>query len=406
MPDSDVSRGGLDISPEKSMTVARKLGFIQPFGFSSAGGGSKILRAIAHDGPIETLSIVTSPPPPVATTVLPEIHLPARPYLGRIERTRFYPWFNSLSPLFASRFRTRLRKLVLSQGVTALHIITHSPDCMDAVQVARELNLPYFLCVHDDLAYAMAGQPGVSEALAKLAVAWGEAAGRFVISAEMGEEYCRRYGRQSYHIVSDGLETIASTPRQLQPGSLRVYFMGLFHHSYTDNLKSLITALDAVAAQRPGADISLTLRCGGLPASITPPQHVRFTVLPFGAESEVAADLLSADLLYMPLPFSREHQGLTRYSLSTKMITYLGSGIPILYHGPIAECAAGTLLQTHAAAICLDSLDPIEIQTSIDAVPERYSVVTQAALALANSDFRLADMRRRFWDTILERTSV
>ncbi len=37
-----------------------------------------------------------------------------------------------------------------------------------------------------------------------------------------------------------------------------------------------------------------------------------------------------------------------RYSLSTKMVTYAGSGVPILYHGP-ADSAAYELLNKNNA---------------------------------------------------------
>ena len=58
----------------------------------------------------------------------------------------------------------------------------------------------------------------------------------------------------------------------------------------------------------------------------------------------------SADLLYMPMPFGEAHEKFARYSLSTKMVTYAGSGVPILYHGP-ATSAAFDLLKRNDAAI-------------------------------------------------------
>ncbi len=129
-------------------------------------------------------------------------------------------------------------------------------------------------------------------------------------------------------------------------------------------------------------------------------------MLPFGSEKDVAVDMESADLLYMPLPFAERNQNFARFSLSTKMITYLGSGLPILYHGPIAESAAGRLLQNNGAAICLDSLDPLEIQRSLAGAPQQYDSVTRAALTLASARFRLADTQQRFWDPILAGVSV
>jgi hypothetical protein len=358
---------------------------------------------------MQAISIAVSPGPPDPTTVLPEFHLPPRPYFGKAEQTRLSPWITSIAPLFASRFRTQLKSLLLRHKATAVHILTHYAESMDAVQAAHELNLPYYLCVHDDFAYILTYQSrlrNVAALIARLTTAWNDAADRFVISPEMGEEYCTRYGRRSYHIVTDGLEAIAPAPRPLPSNSLRVYFMGLFHHAYAANLQSLVAAMDALQQQRPDLNVSLTLRCGGLPATITAPRHLRMSVLPFGSEKDVAVDMESADLLYMPLPFAERNQNFARFSLSTKMITYLGSGLPILYHGPIAESAAGRLLQNNGAAICLDSLDPLEIQRSLAGAPQQYNSVTRAALTLASARFRLADTQQRFWDPILAGVSV
>jgi hypothetical protein len=387
------------------MKIRKTLAFVQPFGFSSAGGGPRILRMLVEDAPMEVMSIVTSPYPAGPTSVLPELHLPARPNFGRLEWTRLNRSFNALNPLFAPRFRSRLKNLLVRKHVDALHIITHSADSMDAAQVAWELPLPFYLSIHDDLAYIIGRQSNPHATLDRLRTAWGEAAGRFVISTEMGEEYCNRYGSKSYSLVTDGLDTIAPAPKQRKPNSLRVYFMGLFHHSYVDNFKSLITAMAEIAVQQPGLDISLTLRCGSLPNSVVLPQSLHVNVLPFGTETEIAADMESADLLYMPLPLAEKYQGFTRFSLSTKMITYLGSGIPIFYHGPISNAAAGSLLQRKGAAICVDFLNPAQIRSRLLETVQEREAITQSALALAASHFRLEDTRKRFWDPIVVRTA-
>ena len=141
---------------------------------------------------------------------------------------------------------------------------------------------------------------------------------------------------------------------------LRVYFMGLFHLVYERNLQVFIEALELLSAQvDPGVARSITLRCGSIrPALRKQSRLVR--VLPFGSEADVQTDFDSADWLYLPLPFSEEHRAFGAYSLSTKMVTYLGSGLPILYHGP-AGTAAHNLLSKHRAAALITSLDPEEI---------------------------------------------
>jgi hypothetical protein len=113
----------------------------------------------------------------------------------------------------------------------------------------------------------------------------------------------------------------------------------------------------------------------------------------------------SADLLYMPLPFGEAHEKFARYSLSTKMVTYAGSGVPILYHGPTAS-AAHDLLKQNNAAILLTSLVPEEIAETLGRVTgEARANIARNALALAERDFMLADQTRRFWGAFAKTTS-
>ena len=75
-------------------------------------------------------------------------------------------------------------------------------------------------------------------------------------------------------------------------------------------------------------EITATFRCGRIREEvIAGVPGVR--VLPFGSEADVEADMSQATLLYMPLPFAAEDECFVRFSLSTKMISYLGSGRPI-----------------------------------------------------------------------------
>jgi hypothetical protein len=106
-------------------------------------------------------------------------------------------------------------------------------------------------------------------------------------------------------------------------------------------------------------------------------------------------------MLYLPLPFGKEHESFVRYSLSTKMITYLGSGLPIVYHGPI-ESAASQLLAQHQAAILLNSLDPHCIAENLIKAKGNTDAIVQNALNLGHQQFLLIEQKNKFW-TLLSR---
>lgn len=369
--------------------------FVQPFGLNSLGGGSRILRTLLKDAPVPFLSICTSPQAPPPSTVGQELHFPIRPYFGRIESTRFSNIPNIFNFSLAGRFRYRLMNICRNVKATAIHAIAQGLCFWYAYQVAQELGLPYYLSVHDDLRYALQHSLALKEGMDKISEVWQGAEGRFVISDELGKEYCRRYGKKAYTIVTDGLDQVPAQPQIRQINSYRIYFMGLFHISYEVNLKALLQALEILHKLRVDWNLAVTCRCGSIRPQVLA-DRFPVTLLPFASEQEVIRDLEQADMLYLPLPFGQEHESFVRYSLSTKMITYLGSGLPIIYHGPV-EAAASQLLAQHQAAILINSLDPHCIAEGLIKAQGKTEALVQNALDLAYKQFMLVEQKNKFW---------
>ena len=228
--------------------------------------------------------------------------------------------------------------------------------------------------------------------------AWEGAAARFVISEALGREYCRRYGEREFHVVTDGLTQLEPLRQTVMTGQLRIYFMGLFHVGYEKNLRALLEGISILERKRPEVRVSVTLRCEHVrPQILAGTKEV--TLLPFADEAQVQRDMREADLLYLPLPFGEEHVNFARFSLSTKMVTYLGSGLPILYHGP-RTAAAFDLLTAHGAAIPLTTLATDEIAATLqDLSPAQREETAAHGLALAQR-FMLVQQREEFWATI------
>ena len=375
--------------------------FTQPFGVASPIGGARILRSLLEDSPIPHLCICTSPGAPTVR-YHDEVHIPTRPSFGRIERTRFNSLPHALAPLFRRRFVKNLELACLQAHARALHAIAHGGlDFYHAYRLSKKLRIPFFLQVHDDMAYTGAGRAPQGAISTCLAETWREADVRFVISNELGQEYNRRYGTREFVVVTDGLDRVAPVPRPA-PSQLRIYFMGLFHLEYERNVEALIEALQLLSSE-PGVaqTYSITLRCHDLrPALRKKSRLVR--VLPFGSDAELQDDFATADLLYLPLPFGEQHRALGAYSLSTKMVTYLGTGIPILYHGPVGT-AAHILLSKHRAAALVTSLDAKEIARSlIDLLHGNMGPMFAAnALELAAASFLRKEQEEKFWSKIV-----
>jgi glycosyltransferase involved in cell wall biosynthesis len=372
-----------------------KILFVQPFSLGSAGGGARILRALLERAPFAWQSVCTSPGKPRAWPN--EIHLPSRPAWGRIEHSRFAPVPNVTAPLFAPMFRKRLKKFCLQERARAIHAVPHAGlDFAQVHAVARELALPFFISLHDDLAYTATGAGSPEEREAAMRAAWREASARFVISEALGREYCERYGAREYHVVTDGLTDLTPPRVGADSNDLRIYFMGLFHMGYEQNLRALLDGIARFERAHPPANVRVTCRCEHIRAQVLDGAK-GVTVLPFANEAQVRVDMETADLLYLPMPFGAAHEKFARYSLSTKMVTYAGSGVPILYHGP-ATSAAFDLLNRNEAAVFVTSLEPSEIAAAFSGLTaQRRAEVSASALALAEREFMLVDQTRKFW---------
>ena len=381
----------------------RPILFIQPFGLQSIGGGARIMRALLQDAPLPVVSISTAPPtPPIAKFAL-ELHVPLRPDFGRIEKTRFAGIPEALTPLFAKRFTRKLESVCTQSKARAIHAIAHGGlDFYHAFFLSKKLGLPFFLHLHDDFVYSARSSRGVAQAEHALQETWQDASARFVISSQLGDEYCRRYGTRDYTVITDGADHVAEVARRGPRSDLRIYFMGLFHLEYEANFRSLLDALAQLRSCGNVGELSVSLRCGGVRRPVLRDHEAHIAILPFGSEADVQTDLQKVDLLYLPLPFLSASQPLVRFSLSTKLVTYLGSGLPILYHGPEGSAVCDLLTQNDAAFFATAPGAEHVRKVLQDAIGdrERGRQIATNGLELARSQFMLGRIRESFWTTI------
>jgi hypothetical protein len=375
------------------------IALIQPYGLKGYGGGPRLMRSLLDCDHPPAICIATLPAEIVEPTPIPEFNLPVRPQLGRLERTRFSHQLTRLDPYFSRQFEKKLTRLLRSEEVKVIHLAACNYDLVPVTNVALKMGIPLFLSVYDDIEYVTRGHKRLDTIKAGLAHAWNNAAGIFSISDELGEEYGRRYGNREFITVTDGLRSFAAQPLPRPKNSLRIYFMGLHHYSYIPNFRSLLDALKILRTERPDWPISLTMRCGAFLAE-RHADDVPITVLPFAAsDSVVDEDMLHADLLYQPLPFAESAQAFGKFSLSTKLVTYLGSGVPILYHGP-EQTAVNNMLKKHDAAIRITTEEPAAIARALMTAFNQRDSVVERALKLARERFSLEEQQRRFWGSI------
>lgn len=376
----------------------RLLATIQPYGLEDFGGTSRILRTLLTAPSIASVSIATWHRRPLSTKRISQswvrsAFVPDRLCRGRIARIGRF-----LEAAQFRHFRARLRAELQELNPSVVHSVVMSEDCLIAFAWAKENNVPFLLSVHDDIRHLLKNQPRRLRYFEEqLVQVWREATVCFVIGEEMGEEYNRRYGRRPYRIVTDGADEVRREPRH-QPKDFTLYFCGGLNLPYVPNFLCAQKAVGMFARDKGLANVRFVCRGGWrIPGqSLEGPQ---IEVRDFVSDSMLDADLEEASLLYLPLPFDRENENFCRYSLSTKCVTYLASGIPILYHGP-QEAALATMLQSAAAARMVFSDEVTDLAAELNRWCRDPNMTVPSALKLAKDRFNPNLQRKAFWDGV------
>lgn len=361
-----------------------------PFSIYATGGGSRILRRFYEDHEAE-----------VTCLVLQESIAPIK--RGAIEQVVI-----SQFPLHRSWYRSRLRHLT-----TWLRNVAFKPLTINKIKAAENrVNYDIIHVVdHGALSSVLSDQivkknkelwasfhdyfstSGSTFQNAK--TLWSIAKRRFVISEEMGVKYCELFGKAPYEILTDGVyEHEISTP--LNPLEkeevISVYFAGLLHLDYLPLFRVLADSLDLLISE--GYKIELILR-GTQKVSFLNNRSFKTIYKPVSLNAdELKAELDAAYILYLPIKFTDPLFHL--YSLSTKMVGYLGAAGATLYHGP-GDSAAAKVLTDGNAAICCYTFEKNDLYKSIKDLIKNNKEISLNAKVLAEEKFNLMKMKDLFW---------
>lgn len=313
-----------------------------------------------------------------------ETWLPLR-RANRLDRTRLSWVSRSIDPFFARAYAHRLRARLELGQFDAVHVIPHAVyDWQVAAEFCRQSKTPILMNVHDDIRHTFPGSV-YRQYFSTFKRVWNDATRIFCISEELGREYCDRFGERAFQVLTDGVSEFSESPRPVVQDRLNLYFCGLLNYSYVSNFQSVG---QAIVTNPRFAGAKLVIR-GGIPFREMRPFEKYMTVLPFA--NDISGDMDEADLLYLPLPFGDAYADFVRYSMSTKLVTYLSSRIPILYHGP-RDSALGRLIEMNDAAICCFTPELVDLGNETFSESARLRVTTNA-LELGRRKFKLENQR-------------
>jgi glycosyltransferase involved in cell wall biosynthesis len=214
-------------------------------------------------------------------------------------------------------------------------------------------------------------------------------------SHPMATLYQDRFGVKAVPVISSYPRAIACTPvagrRAGEP--IVIGMAGQFYAA--DEWLQLLAALHAVDWTVGGCRASIVAMGPMRPPSM-PAANVTF--LGWKSQAEAIRILAGCDFLYCPYPFDPSMEEVARLSFPSKLVLYLASGRPVIFHGP-AYSSAADYIASKDCGVLATSLSAESILHEIERLAgdrELYTDMASKAQAAFLEDFTLESMARSF----------
>jgi glycosyltransferase involved in cell wall biosynthesis len=214
-------------------------------------------------------------------------------------------------------------------------------------------------------------------------------------SHPMAKLYRDRFGVKAIPVISSYPRAIACTPAA-SPGAGEPIVIGMAGQFYAaDEWSQLLAALHAVDWTVGGCRVRI-VAMGPLAPPSMPAENVTF--LGWKSQTEAIKILAGCNFLYCPYPFDPSMEDVVRQSFPSKLVLYLASGRPIIFHGPVYSAAAD-YIAGKGCGVLATSLSAESILREIDRLVgdrELYANIASKAQTAFLEDFTLESMVRSF----------
>ncbi|AWA29776.1 hypothetical protein HYN48_06620 [Flavobacterium magnum] len=337
---------------------------------SGGWGGGVIMRSLTQNPP-ENVSFLWTVPTSAA--------LPS-PWFGSMRLLGFRAGFfrgrgfsTAILHLESILFSLRFRKFLKQNAVDTLWIVmpTAFQDIYRLSVLCRGANIRIHVSVHDDPVLENEKRHKLVDRLFRGILDKSHSID--VISARMQRRYKQQYGVDSTVITRTVPDNF---PGNVQaPDHCLNILMGGYGNASAPWPQPLI---DAVAQLNTVCGTTLML----FDPKLRPWESDRVKVFDLMDEMQFNALLQTVHLGYACDDLSPDKIAFAQLSLPTKVITYIGAGIPFVYHGP-ADSTVGDLLKEFKAGVIVSSNDVGELYEAFMELKSNYSLYAhQCALAV------------------------
>jgi len=344
---------------------------------------------------------VTDPDSPWSKVVQWPIGLLRRPNRFRLG------WVKELGnwTVHAPRMADQIAEHALHAGVQAVLGVAPGISLWTSCLVAERLRVPLHLWVHDDpVAYAeFRGERRVVVRRIRRCFhrAYRAAAVRYVISEPMRDYYRGLTGRDAA-VLPPSLGPLPwRRPRRRPGGRLRIGVAGSL--AGLPEWECFLLALERLFGDEPleRQPQVVVFTDGELPLPPSVRARGWVELRPWRAPEQADRELATMDYVYLSLWFDARRRRHAATSFSTKFVSYLRVGLPILCHVPPSSAVA-EFLTRHPVGPLLDKTDPDELACRLRDV---FRTDWHARLAEvrdeAAAEFSHARLLRRFHESLI-----
>ncbi|MCZ8173143.1 MAG: hypothetical protein O9272_15520 [Brevundimonas sp.] len=260
--------------------------------------------------------------------------------------------------------------------------------------VAFELKLPLKTLIWDPLKWWHEAR-GIDEETQAIDNALFDRAIRassFVVAPSwaMAEQITKQYGTASHPIIASIDRSVRQEPATAlrQSNNITLAIAGQFYAS--DAWDALVAALESCDWVCGGQKIVINVYGASSPPGAIDSHKVRLKGW-YSQPELVNAIHRECDICYCPYPFAPELRDVSKFSFPSKVVVYLASGRPILFHGP-SYSSPGKYLDSRAAGVTCYSRDPKKILTALEQMitdADEYARLAAAGSEAFQEDFTL-----------------
>jgi len=302
----------------------------------------------------------------------------------------YYPFLKAHQSWATKRSVQRLRRVVEQHSIRNLLVIPVTPWILSAaISLHKECpKLNFVLFVMDDwqghheshrLPYSRRRRELLRQAV-------NRANTRFAVSREMASHYEEVY-QNSWQVAHNAVRSNSSAIPNGEPSRRnQVLLAGDINQFRFDAVLAFAEAIERHNLRNKRA-IEFVVLGEVAEQHRAPLSRLDAVTLEERQPHSVCLEAMrSADLLYLPLAFSKSSARISRYSMPTKLPEYLATGKPVLFHAPF-ESALFQVAERYDLNPRLATIDPAALdgfierwQTEPECIADRLS---KASAALA-----------------------